>query len=209
VIDNRKVISSVSSPFTQFDARDIRALIAEHPLAWVLTTAADVAGVSQLPLIGDYDEAGRLVSLIGHLSRSNPLAASLTETRRATILFSGPGAYVSPEHAGRRDWAPTWNHAHVKINADIEIDTALTDYSLAVLIDAVEAERTDPWHSDEIADRYAQMRKQIIGFRATVTALEGRFKLGQDERPDTFHAILQSHPDRDLVRWMQRFNAGR
>ncbi len=204
-IDNKKARQSVSSRFTQFDARDIRALVAEYPLAWVLTPGGGIAGASQLPLIGVYDDAGRLVALIGHLARSNPLATSLAETRRATILFSGPGDYVSPEHAGRRDWAPTWNHAHVRIEADIAIDAALTEVSLAVLIEAMEAARGRPWHADEIADRYAQMREQIIGFRATVTALEGRFKLGQDERPDTLQAILQTHPDRDLVRWMQRF----
>lgn len=199
----------MSSPFTQFDARDVRTLVAEHALAWVLTPGADIADASQLPLVGEYDDAGRLVALIGHLSRGNPLATSLAETRRAIILFSGPGGYVSPEHAGRRDWAPTWNHAHVKIAADIEIDAALTDHSLAVLIDAMEAERAVPWNAGEIADRSARLREQIIGFRATVTALEARFKLAQDERPETLHNILQNHPDRELVRWMQRFNAGR
>ena len=199
----------MTSPFVQFDARDVRALLAEYPLAWVLAPGSDIVGASQLPLIGEFDESGRLTALIGHLARSNPLAASLAETRRATILFSGPGGYVSPERAGRRDWAPTWNYAHVKIAADIEIDTALTEFSLNLLIDAMESERADPWHRGEIAHRYEGMRDLIIGFRATVTALEGRFKLGQDERPDTLHAILDSHPDQELVRWMQRFNAGR
>ncbi|MDV3456173.1 FMN-binding negative transcriptional regulator [Sphingomonas sp. HF-S4] len=198
-----------TGPFSKFDAADIRALIEAYPLAWVLVPGSDGMAASQLPLIGEYDDEGRLVALIGHLGRANPLAGQLAASGRATILFDGPNGYVSPEHAGRRDWAPTWNHAHVKIAAEVEIDPALTEMSLDVLTDAMERDRADPWHSGEISHRYQGMLQAIIGFRATVTAIEGRFKLGQDERPDTLHAVLASQGNAELVRWMRRFNEGR
>lgn len=198
-----------TGPFSKFGAADVRALIEGYPLAWVLVPGSDGMAASQLPLIGEYDDEGQLVALIGHLGRANPLAGQLAASRRATILFDGPNGYVSPEHAGRRDWAPTWNHAHVKVAAEVEIDPALTEMSLNVLTDAMERDRADPWHSGEIANRYQGMLQAIIGFRATVTAIEGRFKLGQDERPDTLHAILASQGDAELARWMRRFNDGR
>lgn len=195
--------------FTDFDAADVRALIEDYPLAWVATPDGDIATASLLPLIGEFGEDGRLRALIGHLARRNPLHARLAETGRVAILFNGPSGYVSPGHAGRRDWAPTWNYTQLRIAADVRIDADLTDLSLGVLVEAMEHGRANPWSRDEIADRYPAMAGAIIGFRAEVTALEGRFKLGQDEQVETLRSILANHPDPDLVRWMRRFNPGR
>lgn len=197
------------SLFERFDDADVKALIEEFPLAWVSGGPAATLDASLLPLVGVYDADGRLVELIGHLMRSNPLYAALEHDPRATILFTGPGAYVSPEHAGKRDWAPTWNYAQLKVRADIRFDDALTEPSLQMLIDAMEAGRPDPWNVDELGARYQSMLGHIIGFRATVTELSGKFKLGQDERAETLHAILDALPDADTAAWMRRFNEGR
>jgi transcriptional regulator len=195
--------------FERFGDADVRALIEGYPLAWVCGGGAGAVEASLLPLIGVYDGEGRLIELIGHLMRSNPLHAALTADPRATILFSGPDAYVSPEHAGRRDWAPTWNYAQVKVGAEIAFDEALTETSLKVLIDAMETGRAEPWSVEELGPRYQGMLTRIIGFRARVTALSGKFKLGQDEDDATLHAILGALPDAQSVAWMKRFNGGR
>jgi len=194
--------------FAHFTTDDVRALVAEFPLAWVSTPCGPIALASQLPLVGEYDDAGRLSALIGHLARANPLAEALATQRRSTILFSGPSGYVSPQYAGRRDWAPTWNYTQLKILADIEIGPDITPLALKVLIDASEHGRPEPWRVEEISSRYERMAAAIVGFRATVTTLEGKFKLGQDEHIDTLGHILATHPDPDLVRWMRRFNPG-
>ncbi|MCW4460706.1 FMN-binding negative transcriptional regulator [Sphingomonas sp. BT-65] len=195
--------------FERFDDADVRALIEGYPLAWVCGGGAGALEASLLPLVGVYDGEGRLIELIGHLMRSNPLHRALIEDSRATILFSGPDAYVSPEHAGRRDWAPTWNYAQVKVSAEIAFDETLTEYSLKVLIDAMEAARARPWGVEELGSRYQAMLGRIIGFRARVTGLSGKFKLGQDEDSATLHAILGALPDAGSVAWMKRFNRGR
>lgn len=195
--------------FERFGDADVRALVEAYPLAWVCGGAAAAMEASLLPLIGVFDDAGRLVELIGHLMRSNPLYATLSEDPRATILFSGPHAYVSPEHAGRRDWAPTWNYAQVTVGAEVEFDSALTEMSLKVLIDAMEAGRPAPWSVEELGPRYHAMLDRIIGFRAPVTSVSGKFKLGQDEDSETLGAILDALPDGDMTAWMRRFNRGR
>ncbi|CAN5738567.1 hypothetical protein BH11PSE6_BH11PSE6_05820 [soil metagenome] len=196
------------SPFERYDDGDIRALITGFPLAWV-TAAASPATTSLLPLIGDYDGAGRLVTLIGHCGRTNPLHAALEADPRAILLFSGPQGYISPEHAGRRDWGPTWNYAQLVVEADVRFDAGLSEESLDRRIDAMEAGRPAPWRKGELGSRYTGMLDRIIGFRAQVTGVEGRFKLGQDERPETLRSILATHPDAELGRWMERFNPGR
>ena len=195
--------------FEQFGDADVRALVAAHPLAWVCGGPAAAMEASLLPLIGVFDDAGQLVELIGHLMRSNPLHAALAEDPRATILFTGPHAYISPEHAGRRDWAPTWNYAQLTIGAEVAFDSALTEYSLKLLIDAMEAGRPAPWGVEELGPRYHAMLDRIIGFRARGTRVSGKFKLGQDEDLATLGAILDALPDGDIAAWMRRFNRGR
>jgi len=195
--------------FERFGDDDVRALIDGYPLAWVCGGGAAALEASLLPLVGVYDADGRLCELIGHLMRSNPLFDALVRTPSATILFDGPGAYVSPEHAGRRDWAPTWNYAQVKIAAEIVFEEALTEYSLEILIDRMEAGRARPWRVEELGPRYRHMLTRIIGFRARVTGVSGKFKLAQDESPETLNAILETLPDDDTRAWMRRFNRGR
>ncbi len=195
--------------FERFGHADVRSLIEGYPLAWVCGGGAGALEASLLPLIGVFDDDGRLVELIGHLMRSNPLYHALSADPRATILFSGPDSYVSPQHAGRRDWAPTWNYAQVKLDADIVFDDALTEMSLKVLIDEMEAGRPDPWDVGELGERYRGMLTRIIGFRVDVTGLSGKFKLGQDESAETLHAILDALPDDAMGAWMRRFNTGR
>lgn len=197
-----------SSVFERVGKDDIRALIAAYPLAWVI--ARDGAGeASLLPLVGDYGADGTLERLIGHLARGNPLYDALLAAPRALLLFTGPQAYVSPEHAGRRSWAPTWNYAQIRIEAEIRFEDGQTDAALDLLIDRMEAGRADPWTAAELGARYDGMRRAIIGFTARVTRLQARFKLGQDEAPETLEAILGSLPDDAMIRWMRRLNGGR
>jgi len=198
----------VTPAFDQFSSADALTLIEEYPLAWVIAPAAGIDAASQLPLIALPGAAGGVDTLIGHMSRANPLLAALERDPVALILFNGSQAYVSPEHAGRRDWAPTWNFAHLRIAATIEFTPEETDAALDLLIEAMEIRRSRPWAASELGERYVGMKAAIIGFRARVTAVHGRFKLGQDEHPDTLRAILSRHPDGELVAAMRRLALG-
>lgn len=197
----------MSTIFDQYGAADIRHLIDQYPLAWV--TSPDGEEASLLPLVGVYDAEGELTELIGHFAKANPLAAALARDPRAVILFKGPDAYISPSQAGRRDWGPTWNYAQLRVWADITIDDTLTAFSLHLLADKLEAGRERPWHPAELGPRHGQLIKHIIGFRARVTRMKGKFKLGQDERPETLRHILAHMPDAGLDAWMRRFNPHR
>ena len=194
----------MTAAFDAFGTDDVRDLIAEYPLAWLVTPVQSEA--SLLPLLGEYDAGGTLAHLFGHMSRRNPLVARLDAAPQATILFNGPQGYVSPDHAGRRDWGPTWNYAQLVIAADVTFLPDETDRSLSALTTAMEGDR---WTPDALGERYAGMAAAVIAFRATVTGMTGRFKLGQDERSDTLDAIVAAHPDTGLVRWMRRFGRRR
>jgi transcriptional regulator len=198
-----------TSTFERFRAEDVRDLVREYPLAWVSVRGPGGPTPSLLPLLGEYDTKGRLVALVGHFARRNPLFSALLRNPSALVLFQGPSGYVSPDQAGRRDWAPTWNYAQISIEANIEITPDGTDVAVRRLVTAMEADRPVPWDVSELGVRYSSMLNQIVGFRAEVVNLVGRFKLSQDENLATARAIIATTPDRALARWMARFNADR
>ena len=194
------------SPFARYEPHDVRDLIADFPLAWV---RAEGGEASLLPLIGVFDQAGEMTELIGHLAISNPLHAALAKCGQATILFMGPQGYISPSHAGRRNWGPTWNYAQARIEADIRLEPEHTGQALDTLIECVERDKPEPWSADELGERYGQLIRHIAGFRARIISVEARFKLGQDEDLPTLRTILGKLKDPALVKWMTRFNQKR
>lgn len=191
--------------FERFEHADVRDLISEYPLAWLLGSAGSAREAAQLPLLGEFEESGGLRSLLGHIPRRHPLVPALDARPTALVLFQGPQAYVSPAHAGVRAWAPTWNFAQLSIEVEVEFLPDETGAALASLVNVMEAGRPDPWDAAELGGRYAALEQRVIAFRAHVTRLVGRFKLGQDERADIRESIMRSFGDTPLASWMERF----
>lgn len=198
-----------TSIFERFEADDAAALIAEYPLAWLCPCGSGQEDATLLPLLAEGDAGGRITRLIGHMARTNPLWPRLLADPAALILFQGPQAYISPAVVGRRDWVPTWNFAQLRVEARIAFQPDKGDAALAMIVEAMERAQPDPWRIEETGPRYGRMVQSIIAFEAHVTSIRGRFKLGQDETPETLRSILANHPDAALVRWMKRFNQGR
>jgi transcriptional regulator len=183
--------------FLPGSARDVVALIAAHPLAWVVSRDFDA---TPLPLLAECDDEGRLVSLFGHCSRRNPQVAVLERDPAVLILFSGPQGYVSPTLVSNSQWGATWNYAAVRIVADLQFVPAETDASVRRLAEHLEADGA--WSVDAMGERYDLLIEHIVAFRATVRSCEATFKLGQDETDGTFAEIVRNHPNADLVRAM-------
>src|SRR3546814_16977373 len=87
------------------DAADVRKLIADYPLAWLVSRDFHA---SPLPLIAETDADGAVTSLFGHCARRNPLVGDFRSDPRGLILFTGPHAYVPPSLLSKPAWAPTW-----------------------------------------------------------------------------------------------------
>ena len=168
------------SPFERYDSGDVADLIRDYPLAWVAARSAEAAPASLLPLLAGRDAAGRVTTLIGHMARRNPLHDALAADGRAVILFQGPQGYISPTWVSDRSWAPTWNYAQVRIEADVAFEPNGGDAALAALVEAMEEGRPHRWHISDMGPRYHKLEPLIIAFRATVKGLQARFKLGQD-----------------------------
>lgn len=202
----------MTTTFEPRNAQDLVRLIAEYPLAWVVSKNDSGSGndsgfgATPLPLLGETDAQGRIVSLLGHFALSNPHVTMLRASPQATILFTGPHGYISPEAVSRPGWAPTWNYAIAQFDVDIEFLPQENDTALERLVTKMEADRREPWTISRMGERYAKMAQRILAFRGHVRTARGRFKLGQDETPQTLAEILTEVNDAALVRWMKDFN---
>lgn len=188
---------------------DLARLVADYPLAWLVNSGAHGFFATPLPLVAELDGQGHIAALIGHCSRRNAQVAALQADPRAQVLFMGPQGYVSPALVSRPQWAPTWNFAVAVFAVTVAFDDPGTMPAVRRLTDHVEAGQEQPWRIEQAGDRLPHLMARIVGFRATVTASDARFKLGQEENLPELLEILSGHADPALVGWMRRLNADR
>jgi transcriptional regulator len=159
----------------------LEALVGELRFATLVVNGAEGPVAAHLPLVLEGD------ALIGHLARANPLARLLAPGLPALAVFVGPSAYVSPSwYASKREHGkvvPTWNYVAVQARGVLEPVTegAALHAIVGRLTDVQEAGREAPWAVDDApADFMAGMMKAIVGFRLTLTTLEGTAKVSQN-----------------------------
>lgn len=173
--------------FTPRAPADLARLVADHPLAWVVSRDFQA---TPLPLLAETDAAGSVVSLLGHFARRNPQVATLQAEPQALILLQGAHGYISPRLISNPTWAPTWNYAVVRFEVTVEFVPDETDPAVRRLAAQLERAQPTPWRIEQLGGRYGQLLPHIIAFRARVRATHATFKLGQDENATTFEEIV-------------------
>jgi acetyl esterase len=195
-------------------ASDISSLIRENPLAWLISGSGGDILATQIPLVADLSPDGAVVRLLGHFARRNPHLGALQHDGRATALFSGPHGYISPSWFRDRTQAPTWNVTTLKVRLCISVDDRpeCADAVLARLVEHMERGRPRAWTIADMATRYEQLRRGIVGFYGEVLTVDAKFKLGQNERMDVLvdqMAGLEANGRADLASWVREHNAHR
>jgi acetyl esterase len=195
-------------------ASDISSLVGEYPLAWLVSGSGDDSLATQVPLVADLSPDGAVVRLLGHFARRNPHVRALQHDGRATALFSGPHGYISPSWFRDRTQAPTWNVVTLKVRLRISIDDRpeCADAILGRLVEHMERGRPRAWSIADMAMRYEQLRRGIVGFYGEVLTVDAKFKLGQNERSDVLvdqMAGLEANGRADLAGWVSAHNAHR
>ncbi len=183
---------------------DVLKLVRDYPLAWIISNGPSGFAGTPLPLLPEIGPDGRITSLLGHFARSNPQVDLLARDARAAILFQGPQGYVSPRLVSNLTWGPTWNYAVAKFDTEVRFVPEETDAALHALATALEGGHAEPWTPERMGDRYEQLRGRIIAFHAVVLGVEAKFKLGQDEAPETFDQIVAGIENQELADWMRR-----
>jgi transcriptional regulator len=187
--------------FQPRQASDIAELLKAYPLCWVVSSGPGERYATPLPLLPEADADGRVAALFGHIALSNPQQKALERDPGATILCMGPQGYISPQLVSNPTWGPTWNYAVCRFETEVRFVPDETEDAVWRLARTLEG---DAWTPERMGERYHELKKRIVAFRANVIETHARFKLGQDENDVTFNDIVERHEDRDLAEWMKR-----
>jgi transcriptional regulator len=191
--------------FHEEDRTTLNAMIREARLAILVSNGRDgLPEISYLPLLLDETD-GANGSLLGHLARANGHWKTLAETGKATAIFNGADAYVSPNWYPTKQvhhrHVPTWNYETVHAVCRVEVfdDAARLRDVVARLTNRYEAGRDDPWTIDQApADYIEAMLKAIVGVKLSIEELRGKRKLSQNRAPEDRQGVrnaLAASPD--------------
>jgi transcriptional regulator len=173
----------------------LHAAIARIGLATLVTRGDAGLEASQLPMIVD-PAAAPLGVLSGHMARANPLWKRAGS--EALAVFLGPHAYISPSwYPSKTETGkvvPTWNYLAVHATGTIEFfdDPAQLRAQVEQLTRTHETGREPVWAVGDAPDAYiAQLLRAIVGFRLTITRLEGQWKMSQNKSATELDGVVQ------------------
>lgn len=166
-------------PFQVHDRDKLLRLVAEYPLATVISQNPDFPTVSQLPLM--HDPATNL--LRGHVDRNNPHCELLGQGGNVYCLFQGPNHYISPAIYPDTQF-PGWNYIAVHVEGTVRPVEDRDWLVETLLMTAAHCEPADSGY--ELSRDQANFDKlldYIVGIEIEIADMRGIFKLAQDKGP--------------------------
>ncbi|ANY17695.1 FMN-binding negative transcriptional regulator [Bordetella pseudohinzii] len=169
------------------DPAALHELMRAFPLGMLVTHGGSGLDVNHIPF--ELDEgAGALGVLNAHVARANPVWQDVADGDEALVVFRAEQAYISPswypsKHEAHKQ-VPTWNYrvVHARGRIVIRDDERYVRGVVARLTRRHEAGEPQPWKMSDSAPEYIDgMLRAIVGIQVEITALEGKFKLGQNK----------------------------
>ena len=174
---------------------DVRALLAGHGAADLVTSTSEGLLATMLPFVFDPD-AGEHGALLGHVARNNPQWRE-TAAGEALVIVRGTDAYVSPSwYASKAEHGrvvPTWNYvtAHVYGRLVVHDDARWVESLVRRLTDQREAALPHPWSVDDAPAAFvAGQLRAIVGLELQITRIEAKAKLSQNRPPADVDGVV-------------------
>lgn len=183
--------------FAENDHERLHAFMRANGFGTLISVIDGAPFVTLMPFtLIDEGEHG---TLIGHIARANPHAATFDGTHDSICLFQGPHAYISPRWYEAPIAVPTWNYTAVEAHGRPERieDPSRMRSILDTLVHQYEAGMPNPWSLADIPQNVGEkMIEAIVGFVMPIRRLEGKFKLNQNrsaaDRAGVRSALRQS-----------------
>ena len=165
------------------------AFMKRYSFAAMVTSINNVPVATMLPFV--VTEKDGKVFLRSHLSAVNEQAKHL-EDNTSLVVFSGPHAYISPEHYDKHESVPTWDYitVHAYGKAGIIHDEIAKKIMLEEMISFYDAGYHQQWNT--LPEKYVSgMLKGIVAFELEVSELAGQKKLSQNKSQQERNKIIQ------------------
>ena len=131
--------------FAENDRERLHAFMRANGFGTLVSVIDNAPFVTLMPFtLIDEGEHG---TLIGHIARANPHAATFDGTHDSICLFQGPHAYISPRWYEAPIAVPTWNYTAVEAHGRperIEDPTRMRSI-LDTLVHQYESGMPNPW----------------------------------------------------------------
>jgi transcriptional regulator len=177
----------------------MQALMRDYPLATLITLSADGLNANHIPLHWLEESDTIYGSLRGHIARSNPLWTDFDQQAEVLAVFQAENAYISPSWYASKPQTgkvvPTWNYAAVHAYGTLRVidDPAWIRRQLQAMTDEFEAGFSEPWLvADAPADFTERLITQIVGIEISVTRLQGKWKVSQNQPPDNQNSVIEA-----------------
>ncbi|ABI77801.1 putative FMN-binding protein [Hyphomonas neptunium ATCC 15444] len=179
--------------FRETDLTVLLARMAAHPLALVAVNGEAAPLAVHTPVIARAEGDGAVLRF--HLSAANRVTARLLAGAEATLVFTGPEAYISPDWYGEvPDQVPTWNYLSVEAEGTVtetgrEGAAAFLDDLSAVFETALLPK--PPWTRAKMKPAaFEAMLGGIRAFEMRPRRFEGITKLGQNKTPEMRAGVI-------------------
>lgn len=187
----------IPSLFEQPDIGVMHELIRSYPFATLVTLSSSGLNANHIPLHLTAD-ASPFGVLTGHVARANPIWNDLASEVEVLAVFQGPNAYISPSwYATKQETGkvvPTWNYSAVHAYGTLRIidDAVWVKSQLETLTANHEAAFKQPWALSDAPDGFAdKLIEAIIGIEISITRLEGKWKVSQNQPPRNRAGVVQ------------------
>lgn len=175
--------------------------IREIGFGTLVTLGDDGLNASHIPMLIDV-EPSPFGTITGHLARANPQWRAIKYDVEALAIFTGASTYITPNWYATKEQTgkvvPTWNYIaiHAKGRLRFIDNRESLRHIVTRLTDKYEAPRNAPWRvTDAPADYLDAMLKAIIGFELTITQLEGKWKMSQNQPIENRSGIVEGLMD--------------
>ena len=174
--------------FEQTNLEAMHELIRAYPFATLITSSSDGLDVNHIPI--HLSQEPRPYGLLsGHVNRTNPVWQETADVMKATVVFQGPHAYITPSwYASKSEHGqvvPTWNYTVVHAHGSMRVinDAEWLKSHLELLTDQLEAPFPHPWSvADAPGDFTEKLLEHVVGIEITVDKLEGQWKVSQNRQ---------------------------
>lgn len=179
----------IPSHFEEPRIDTMHALIADRPLATLVTLSSEGLNANHIPLrISSSPEP--YGALRGHVAKANPLWNDLKADTEALAIFHGPDSYISPSWYPTKQEhgkvVPTWNYAVVHAYGTLRIieDPVWLRAQLEALTARQEAAFNHPWSVSDAPQEFVdRMIGAVVGIEIVITRLQGKWKTSQNQPP--------------------------
>ncbi len=188
--------------FEQHDVSKLKALIAEYPLATLITHSEQGLVANHIPFI--FESCNGRNHLQGHIAKTNPLWKEVKDGSEILAIFHGPDCYISPNYYPTKKEhgkaVPTWNYvvAHVKGYLSFIHDLEWNLNIINKLTEQQESNQKKPWSTNDAPKDYIEkMLSAIVGVDIHIHSITGKWKASQNQANINKQGIIDALSNSD------------